>query len=60
MKNVLNCGYLLEPSRAGVKGIYLGPIVPAWINQDTLNHLVEKYDIRLIRNPEEDITRMMG
>lgn len=44
----------------GLKGIYLGPIVPAWINQDMLNLLVEKYDIRLIGNPEEDIKKMMG
>ncbi len=44
----------------GLKGIYLGPIVPAWINQDMLNLLVEKYDIRLIGNPEEDIKKMIG
>lgn len=44
----------------GLKGIYLGPIVPAWINQDMLNLLVEKYDIHLIGSPEEDIKRMMG
>lgn len=44
----------------GLKGIYIGPIVPAWINQDMLNLLVKNYDIRLIGNPEEDIKKMMG
>lgn len=43
----------------GLKGIYLGPIVPAWINEDMLRLLVEKYDIRLIGDPDEDIKRMM-
>jgi hydroxylamine reductase len=44
----------------GIKGIYLGPIVPGWINDDMLKILVEKYDIRLISTPEEDIKKMMG
>lgn len=43
----------------GLKGIYLGPIVPAWINENMLRLLVEKYDIRLIGDPDEDIKRMM-
>jgi hydroxylamine reductase len=44
----------------GIKGIYLGPIVPGWINADMLKILVEKYDIRLISTPDEDIKKMMG
>ncbi len=44
----------------GLKGIYLGPIVPAWISEDMLKLLVEKYDIRLIGDPDEDIKRMLG
>jgi hydroxylamine reductase len=44
----------------GIRGIYLGPIVPAWANDEILKVLVEKYDIRLIGNPEEDIRRMLG
>jgi hydroxylamine reductase len=42
----------------GIKGIYLGPIVPGWINADMLKILVEKYDIRLISTPDEDIKKM--
>jgi len=44
----------------GIKGIYLGPIVPGWINADMLKILVDKYDIKLISTPDEDIKMMMG
>jgi hydroxylamine reductase len=44
----------------GIKGIYLGPTVPAWINEEMLKILVDKYDIRLISTPDEDIKKMMG
>jgi hydroxylamine reductase len=44
----------------GIMGIYLGPIVPAWINEDMLKILVEKYDIKLISTPDEDIKKMMA
>ncbi len=44
----------------GIKGITLGPIIPAWVNDDILKVLVDNYDIHLIGDPEEDIKRMMG
>jgi len=44
----------------GIKGIYLGPIVPGWINEDMLKILLKKYDIRLISAPDEDIKKMMS
>jgi len=44
----------------GIRGIYLGPIVPGWINDDMLKILVDRYDIRLISTPDEDIKRMMA
>lgn len=44
----------------GIRGIYLGPIVPGWINDDMLKILVDKYDIRLISTPDEDIKKMMA
>ncbi len=44
----------------GIKGIYLGPIIPGWINADMLKILVDKYDIKLISTPGEDIKMMMG
>jgi hydroxylamine reductase len=44
----------------GIKGITLGPILPAWINEDILKVLVDNYDIHMITEPEADIARMMG
>jgi len=44
----------------GVKGIYLGPILPAWVNEDILKVLRENYDLRLIDNPGEDIKQILG
>jgi len=44
----------------GIKGIYLGPILPAWVNDDILKVLQDSYDLRLIGDPQEDISRMLG
>ena len=44
----------------GVRGIYLGPIAPAWVNDDILKVMVDRYDIRLIGDVDEDIRAMMG
>ncbi len=39
----------------GLKGIYLGPNLPAWANEDILKVLVNNYDLRPIGDPEKDI-----
>ena len=44
----------------GIKGIYLGPILPAWVNDDILKVLRENHDLRLIGNPEEDIKQILS
>jgi len=44
----------------GIKGIYIGPVAPGWINEDILNVLVENYDLKLISTPEEDIKQILG
>jgi hydroxylamine reductase len=43
-----------------MKNIYLGPIIPGWVNEDILNVLVENYDLKPIGNPKEDIKEIMG
>ena len=43
----------------GIKGIYLGPILPAWVNDDISKVLRENYDLRLIGDPEEDIKQIL-
>ena len=44
----------------GIKGIYLGPILPAWVNEDILAVLQENYDLRLIGGPRTDLAEMLG
>lgn len=39
----------------GIKGIYLGPNVPAWVNEDIMEVLINNYDLRPIGNAEKDI-----
>jgi len=43
----------------GIKGIFLGPILPAWVNDDILKVLKEEYNLRLISTPEEDIKQIL-
>ena len=43
----------------GIKGIYLGPILPAWVNDDILKVLREDYDLHLIGDPAEDIKQIL-
>ncbi|MBW1837881.1 MAG: hydroxylamine reductase [Deltaproteobacteria bacterium] len=43
----------------GVKGIRLGPTIPAFLSPSVLNVLVEKFDIKPIDTVEADIEAMM-
>jgi len=38
----------------------IGPIMPAWVNDDIANVLVENYNLALIGDPEEDIKKILG
>ncbi|MDD4272965.1 MAG: hydroxylamine reductase [Desulfobacter postgatei] len=44
----------------GVKGIRLGPTLPAFVSPTVLNVLVENFDIKLIGDAEADIEAMMA
>ena len=43
----------------GVKGIRLGPTLPAFISPNVAKVLVEKFDIKPISTVEEDVKAMM-
>lgn len=43
-----------------LKGIYLGPILPGWANDDIIKVLVENYDLTPIGTPEDDINKILG
>jgi hydroxylamine reductase len=46
---------LLSLLALGVKDIRLGPTLPAFLSENVLNYLVEKFDIKPITTPEEDL-----
>lgn len=51
---------LLALLHLGVKGIRLGPTLPAFISPTVLNVLVENFDIKPIGTVEDDIAAMMA
>jgi hydroxylamine reductase len=51
---------LLALLHLGVKGIRLGPTLPAFVSPTVLNVLVENFDIKLIGDVEADIEAMMA
>ena len=51
---------LLTLLHLGIKNIYLGPTLPAFISPNVLNYLVEHYHISPISTPEEDLKKILG
>ncbi|MBU0465360.1 MAG: hydroxylamine reductase [Proteobacteria bacterium] len=50
---------LLALLHLGVKGIRLGPTLPAFVSPTVLNVLVENFDIKLITEPDADVEAIM-
>jgi hydroxylamine reductase len=51
---------LLTLLHLGIKGIRLGPSLPAFITPNVLNVLVENFDIKPISTPDEDLKAILG
>ncbi|BAF58960.1 6Fe-6S prismane cluster-containing protein [Pelotomaculum thermopropionicum SI] len=51
---------LLTLLSLGLKNMYLGPTLPAFIYPNVLNVLVEKFNIKPISTPEEDLKAILG
>ena len=51
---------LLTLLNLGLKGIYLGPTLPAFVSPNVLNTLVEGYDIHPTTTPEADLVAILG
>ena len=51
---------LLTLLHLGIKNIYLGPTLPAFLSPNILNYLVENYQISPISTPEEDLKKILG
>lgn len=46
---------LLALLSLGIKGIYLGPSLPAFLSPNVLQYLVDTFDLRPISTPEDDL-----
>lgn len=44
----------------GLKNIYLGPNLPAFVSPNILKFLVDKFNIQPISTPEEDLKKILG
>lgn len=51
---------LLTLLALGLKNIYIGPSVPAFFSSNVLNVLVEKFNIKPISTPEQDLKAILG
>ena len=51
---------LLALLSLGIKRIYLGPTLPAFLSPNVLQYLVDTFDLRGISNPEDDIKTCLG
>jgi len=43
-----------------IKGIYIGPTPPAFVSKNVFAVLQEKFDLRLISTPEEDLKKILN
>ena len=46
---------LLALLSLGIKGIYLGPTLPAFLSPNVLQYLTDTFDLRMISDPKEDL-----
>lgn len=51
---------LLTLLHLGIKNIYLGPTLPAFISPNVLSYLVENYNISPTSTPEDDLKKILG
>ncbi len=51
---------LLTLLSLGLKNIYIGPSLPAFLSSDVLKVLVEKFDLHPITTPEQDLKTILG
>jgi hydroxylamine reductase len=51
---------LLALLSLGVKGMYLGPSLPAFLTPNVLQFLIDNFDIKPISTPDEDLKQILG
>lgn len=43
-----------------IKGIYIGPTPPAFLTKNVFDVIKNKFDLRLITTPDEDLKAILG
>lgn len=51
---------LLALLSLGVKGIYLGPSLPAFLSPNVLQYLIDNFDLKPISTPEDDLKTILN
>lgn len=51
---------LLSLLHLGIRDIYLGPVLPAFLSPNILNYLVENYAVHPITTPEKDLEKYLN
>lgn len=51
---------LLTLLSLGIKDIYLGPTLPAFLSENVASVIVEKWNLKPITTPEEDLNQILG
>ncbi|AEE17920.1 hydroxylamine reductase [Treponema brennaborense] len=51
---------LLSLLYLGIKNIYLGPTLPAFVSPDVLKFLVEQFAVSPVGTPDEDLKKILG
>jgi hydroxylamine reductase len=51
---------LLTLLSLGIKNIYIGPTLPAFLSSDVLGVLVDKFGLKPITTPEADLKAILG
>lgn len=51
---------LLTLLHLGIKNIYLGPTLPAFVSDNVLNYLADNFQISPVTTPEEDLKKILG
>lgn len=46
---------LLALLSLGIKGMYIGPTLPAFLSENVLNYLIKTFELKLIGEPQEDL-----
>ena len=51
---------LLALLSLGIKGMYIGPTLPAFLTENVLNYLIKTFELKPISTPQEDLNNCLA